>query len=156
MSEWIDRLREDHQLQKFEQEMTAEELNLAKTAAQTLMPDVIEQIKKDVNYFMRKFSHRRQFEGPRSQSDGAWYVITREYPLHKVTYRVEGTTILFEQERQLKPDDSRKVDNEIIRLMPGIGKDAWFEYKGEKLMRPEDVSRVILKEFFESVIVLKK
>src|ERR1700688_3472614 len=97
MSDWIDKLREQQQLNQLEKEMGMEEIRLAKEAAPSLMNALIKQIEKDVYYFRTKFSHFRMFKGPTQMSNGAWLLATDNFPAYNLQYEILNTSLSFER-----------------------------------------------------------
>ena len=148
MSDWIDKLRQDHQLKKSDQEGT----RLAKEAAQLLMPTLLKQIEQDIQYFDQQFVDHRRFKGPAKTSTESWFLITDSFPAHSLEYRISETAVVFERETWATSESAKQRQGGIIQLKAAINQGAWFEYQGEKFLRVEDVSKFLLEEFLENIV----
>jgi hypothetical protein len=148
MSDWIDKLGQDHQLKKTDKDG----VRLANEAAHLLMPALLKQIEQDVRYFIEQFSGHRRFKGPEKTRTGAWYLITDTFPAHSLEYRISETAIVFERETWATSESAKQRQGGIIQLKAEIHKDAWFEYQGEKFLRVEDVSKFLLEDFLQNMM----
>jgi hypothetical protein len=148
MSDWIDKLRQDHQLKKSD----LGGMRAVKEAAQSLMPALLKQIEQDVRYFDQQFVDHRRFKGPAKTSTGSWLLITDSFPAHSLEYRISDTAVVFEHEKWATSDSAKQKRGGIIQLKAEINTGAWFEYLGEKLLRVEDVSKFLLEEFLGKMV----
>jgi hypothetical protein len=148
MSEWIDKLRQDHQQKTHD----VKETRMERDAAQSLMPALLKQIEQDVRYFSQQFADHRKFRGPEKNSTGAWFLITDRFPAYSLEYRISETAVIFERESWATSESAKKRKGGTIRLKAEIDKGVWFEYDGEKFLRVEDVSRFLLEDFLQKMI----
>jgi hypothetical protein len=153
MSKWLDNMWEDDQLDKFQEQMDLDDFQLAERHALVLLPRVLKAIETESTEFRQRFPNHQAFSGPKELTDEfkSKYLATSTLPLHKLTYRIVGTTITFEMEHQSSYGAPLEETPTVsIELKAKVGKEPWFESRGEKIM-VEDASWLVLKDFLSAV-----
>lgn len=153
MSKWLDKMWEDDQLDKFQGQMDLADLQLAEQHASVLLPNILRQMDTDISEFRQRFQNHQPFTATVLTDEfRSRCLATSTLPLHKLVYRVVGTALTFEMEHQSSHGAALEETPTIsVELKAKVGRIPWFESHGKKIMNVEDVSALVLNDFFSAL-----
>jgi len=154
MSDWITKLQEDRISRKADEDIERQKYELAVAETPRLKELIERRFRKDVSTFVEKFGDA--LRGPATlpsarMDDDSLQVETNRMPLYGVRFWFGPARLNFARSYLGSMYDDVTVEYDLMEIRASFNVEPWFEYRGKKLLTPEEVSKELLSEIFKSV-----